>query len=101
MQKTRLISDLRSDWVLEDDLLALRTMDNLKLLLVRNFKEITILKRKIFDMCPVAIQRRRVIKFSPIIAAIRGNFAHGNSILDGSLFQAAVISKVKEERSDE
>lgn len=104
-ESTRLISDLRSDWGLENvrhssraNLLALRTMGILKLLLVRNFKEITILTRKIFDMCSVAIQRRRVIMFSPIIAAIRGNFVHGNRILDGSLFQAAVISKVKEER---
>ena len=73
----------------------------LKLLHVRNLEEITILTiltRKIFEMCPVAIQRRRVIMFSPVIAAIRGNFVHDNSILDGSLFQAAVISKVKKER---
>lgn len=73
-------------------------MGILKLLHVRNLEEITILTRKIFEMCPVAIQRRRVIMFSPVIAAIRGNFVHDNSILDGSLFQAAVISKVKKER---
>lgn len=74
-------------------------MGILKLLLVRKLKEITILAKEIFEMCPVAIQRRREIMFSPIIAAIRGNFVHDNSILDGSLFQAAVISKVR--RKDE
>lgn len=55
-----------------------------------------VLAGKLFKMFPVAMQRRRVIMCSHIIAAIRANFVHDNSILDESLSHAAAISTMKE-----